>query len=468
MPKINLILNLICRQYFSSQSTTDPHFRSLPIIFGVDNPQCQIPEVQSLVSQFTLYGNLVAGLLSAVTSPKLGSLSDRYGRIRLIFITTGGTLVGEVIFILAATYPDTIPVQWLMLGYFFEGLSGSFTASMALIGAYNSDCTAPAKRNVVFGYFHACLFGGIAVGPIIAGYIVKASGNILTSFYVALACHCSFLVFLLLVIPESLTKERRQRAREKKSFLGDAESTEQTWYHKMISFFRGSNLLAPLAILYPSGQGVSKALRRNLTLLAAVDTIMFGVGMGSMTVVIIYSELMFGWGNFESSVFVSIVNSFRVFILLVLLPVISRIVRGPSSTAVQKSSGSDLIDLSIIRGAVLFDFLGYVGYTTARTGPLFILAGSISSFGAVGSPALQAAMTKHVSQDRIGELLGAMGLLHALARVVAPTVFNLIYSLTVAKFPQTVFITLTAAFGVAFVLSWLIKPSGKNRPRSRR
>lgn len=141
MPKINLILNLLCKEYFSTQSANDPYFRSMPIMFGVDNPQCQTPEVQSLVSQFTLYGNLIAGLLSAVTSPKLGSLSDRYGRTRLIFITTGGTLVGEVIFILAATYPDTISVQWLLLGFFLEGLSGSFTASMALIGAYNSDCT---------------------------------------------------------------------------------------------------------------------------------------------------------------------------------------------------------------------------------------------------------------------------------------------------------------------------------------
>lgn len=247
--------------------------------------------------------------------------------------------------------------------------------------------------------------------------------------------------------------------------MNDSESAEQTWYNRMFSFLRGSNILAPLAILYPSGQGVSGALRRNLALLAAVDTIIFGVGMGAMTVVIIYSELMFGWGNFGSSVFVSIVNSFRVFILLVLLPVISRIVRGPSGAAAQQKSGSDLIDLSIIRGAVLFDFLGYAGYTTARTGPLFILAGSISSFGAVGSPALQAAMTKHVPQDRTGELLGAMGLLHALARVVAPTILNLIYSLTVARFPQTVFIVLTAAFGVAIVLSWLIKPNGKSRSR---
>ncbi|KAK3064097.1 hypothetical protein LTR53_018626, partial [Teratosphaeriaceae sp. CCFEE 6253] len=50
------------------------------------------------------------------------------------------------------------------------------------------------------------------------------------------------------------------------------------------------------------------------------------------------------------------------------------------------------------------------------------------------------------------------GLLHALARVVAPTVFNAIYSATVGKFTQTVFVCLTATFGLAFVISWFIRP----------
>lgn len=53
-----------------------------------------------------------------------------------------------------------------------------------------------------------------------------------------------------------------------------------------------------------------------------------------------------------------------------------------------------------------------------------------------------------------------MGLLHALARVVAPTIFNLIYSLTVATMPQTVFISLSAVFGAAFALSFFIRPHG--------
>jgi hypothetical protein len=172
---------------------------------------------------------------------------------------------------------------------------------------------------------------------------------------------------------------------------------------------------------------------------------------------------MFGWKTFESSRFMSIVNSCRVFCLLVVLPLVTKFARRQKGFPSQKNSGSDLFDLSIIRFAVLFDTLGYLGYTLARSGDMMILSGSIAAVGGVASPALQAAMTKHVPPEQTGQLLGASGLLHALARVVAPTIFNGIYAATVGSFTQTVFVCLTATFGMAFIISWAIKPHGKFR-----
>lgn len=466
IPKINLILALICKQYLNKQSIQDTSFYFAPVMLGGENPQCQIPEVQSLVTNFTLYGNLIGGLLSAVTSPELGSLSDRYGRKKVMACMILGLLVSEIITLLTATYPDILPVQWLLLGFVFDGLAGSFTAGMVVTFAYASDCTPPARRKVVFGWLHGCLFGGIALGPILGGYIVKASGKIITIFYVTLACHCIFFLFLAFLLPESLTRQRQVAAREyyTRVVLGHS----RTWVSYIHSRLKGSNLLGPLSILYPTGAGSSHALRRNLMLLAAVDTAMFGVAMGSMTVVIIYFEFIFRRGNFETNVFVSIVNIFRVMVLLLLLPLISRVFRSREArTSVQQNSGSDTLDLFIIRVAVFFDLVGYIGYATVKTGTLFILSGTIASIGGMGPPTLSAALTKHVPQDRTGEVLGAMGLLHALARVVAPTIFNLIFSLTVATTPQTVFICLSAAFGATFVLSWFIRPHGMFYTRQR-
>ena len=102
--------------------------------------------------------------------------------------------------------------------------------------------------------------------------------------------------------------------------------------------------------------------------------------------------------------------------------------------------------------------LGYLGYALVRNGELFALSGTIAAIGGIGSPTLGAALTKHVPQDQVGQLLGATGLLHAVARVVGPTIFNGIYSATVASYRQTVFVCLAATFGLAFLCSWFIRP----------
>lgn len=459
VPRLDVILALICREYVSDRSANDPSYQVMPVILGKNNPQCQIPEVQSRVAEFTLYGNLIAGILSAMVSPKLGSISDRYGRTKLMAYATTGLLISDLIVVLTVRYPEMFPVQWQLVGYFFDGICGSFTGSMALTSAYASDCTAPARRNMIFGWLHGCLFGGIALGPVIGGYITKASGNIVTIFYITLACHCIFFLFMF-IIPESVSKARQQAAREKK-FLAEEEtegSGVQSSSRKGLTILKNYNILAPLTILYPTGEGSSSAIRRNLVLLASVDTAIFGVAMGSMTIMIIYAEYAFHWETFQTALFVTIINVTRVTVLLVGFPLIYRIFRGPRSTVIQQHSGSDNLDLSIIRLSVFFDLIGFIGYATVKTGPLYILSGIITSLGGLTSPTITAQLTKHVPQDRTGQILGAMGLLHALARVVAPTIFNLIYSRTVATVPQTVFVCLAATFGVAVVLSWFIRP----------
>ncbi|KAI9882897.1 MAG: ATP-dependent DNA helicase II subunit 1 [Watsoniomyces obsoletus] len=456
VPKLNLILTLICRQRLADRAILDPQFQFCPVVLGADNPQCQTPEIQALSARFNLYTNLVSGILSAITSPKLGVLSDRYGRTKIIAATTACMALGEVVTIVAATWPDRVNVNWLFLGYILDGVGGSFTAALALIHSYAADCTSPARRNEVFGYFHGALFTGIALGPLLAGYVIKATDSIVSIFYISFASHLLFVVGLAFVVPESLSRARRSMAQEnhrKQKAEGASWSLTQT--------VKSANLLAPLSILYPTGPGSSPALRLNLLTLAAVDTVGFGVAVGAITVVVYYLEYAFGWGNFESSIYVSIINTTRVAVLVVLLPVVTRLVRrGHQGENRNARVGSDWFDLSIIRFGLFFDTIGYLGYVIAPSGSCFTAAGIVTAVGSMASPALASALTKHVPQDRIGQVLGATGLLHALSRVVAPTVFNLIYSATVGRFTQTVFVVLAACYAVAFLLSWLVRPHG--------
>ena len=381
-----------------------------------------------------------------------------------MIINTVGALGGEIITILAAKYPQTVHVNWMLVGYCIEGISGSFIVGMAIAHSYAADCTPPQQRAVAFSYFHACLFGGIAIGPALSGYIIEAREKyvghteaVLLIFYIALVAHLIFIAFLVFLIPESLSKKRLEAARHQHKEDMERLGPASDWINqiRLLNFAKGFD------ILWPTGPGSSSALRWNLVLLAATDTIMFGVSMGAMGVVIVYVRRQFNWHEVETGQFVSIVNTSRVLALLVLLPLLTRLIKGKNSHMCGRKTGSDLFDLSIIRLAIFFDMMGYLGYAIARNGGWFAFSGALAAVGGIGSPTLGAALTKHVPQEKVGQLLGVLGLLHAIARVVGPTIFNGIYSATVGSFRQTVFVTLCATFGVAFVCSWLVRPHGE-------
>ena len=482
VPKLNLIKALVCREYFIEQSRIDPAFLLTPVLFGDDNPQCEIPAVQKLVTRFTLYLSIITGALGAIVSPKLGALSDRHGRLPILAITSMGGFLTEIVTILAATWPESISYQWLLAGAVVDGLCGSFTAGAAVVHAYSADCTAPPKRNVVFGYLHACLFSGIAFGPLLAAFLLRNGGTLISIFYIALGVHIFFMVYIIFVAPESLSKKKQTFARERHTEEGallfeQTQSSEPTYFmgqdvKAAMTMLKRGNILAPLKILWPTGPGTSNSLRANLVLLSAVDTIMFGVGHGAMTVTVYYLGFQFHWNTGTSSEFVSIVNIVRVAALVVVLPCLNYLVRTRRANRQRRESGfavpepmsgSDNLDLYTVRAAVLFELVGYGGYALVRSGELFTLCAVFAAVGSIGSPTMQSALTKHVPHDRVGQLLGATGLLHALARVVAPTVFNVIYEQTVGSFTQTIFVVLFGIFAVAFVLSWFIRPHGMSQ-----
>jgi len=333
---------------------------------------------------------------------------------------------------------------------------------MAIAHSYAADCTPASSRNVIFGYFHGFLFTGIAIGPILAGYIIKQTGDIITMFYLAAACHIFFFLMLIFVIPESVPRSRQRESREK--YRRESVSNGvPNWK----SHIRNFNLFDPLKILY--SPNAPPEVRRNLMLLAATDTVVFGVGMGAGVVILLYSNYRFGWDQWEQAKFTSIVNCCRVTYLIVVLPIVTKLYRSrqaryrsrPTTPATPGGlEGTDKFELTVIRVAIFADMAGFFSYALASSGSSFILSGAIASIGGIGSPTMQAALTKHVPKDSIGQLLGAMGLLHAIARVIGPTLFMGIYAATVGTLPQAYFFILTLMFGVAWGISWLVRPGG--------
>ncbi|KAK0641619.1 major facilitator superfamily domain-containing protein [Cercophora newfieldiana] len=496
VPKLNLIIDLICKKYFDDKLAADPRYIFHPVVPGGDNPHCrQDGNVLQNVATFTLVLNVLVGGLSTLTAPKIGALSDRFGRKRLIVVSSSGAIIGEIITILAATYPNVVHYRWLLFGSICDGLAGSFTAGSILSHAYVADCTPPSKRSVAIGYLHSCLFTGLAFGPLLAGYLVEWTGSLLSIFYVTLGCHIFFILFMFFIAPESLSKRRQRIARDRHAREREAAGPPPAWALFVASYMPfgkhfgdtvraiiSENPLAPLSILFPSAQTSTstwetspvqdfspiqknKRLRRNLITFAFIDMWILGAAMSAGTVMVLYTEKMFNWGNFESSRFISLISMVRVVVLMGIFPVINYIFRTRrarrlSTPVVETNAGADELDIWILRTALVSDVIGALGYVFARNSGEFVLAAIITAFGGMGSATIQAALSKHVPAERVGQLLGGIGLLHSLARVFSPIVFNGLFAATVKTFPEAFFVLLLAVFVLCLAASFLVRPHG--------
>ncbi|KAI1435272.1 MFS general substrate transporter [Xylaria sp. CBS 124048] len=476
VPRIELIVTLVCRRYFAELQSVDP---MVSWSAGESNAQCNTAAVQKHVAAFTLVLSVLGGGLSAFTAPKLGSLSDRYGRTRLIVVASCGGILNEIITILTATYPDVLDYRFLIVGSFFDGITGSFTAVSVLGNSYVSDCSPPSKRGVALGYLQACLFTGLAFGPALAARIVLWTGSVISIFYVTLVCHIAVIFFFWFFMPESLSMKRRIAAQAKHrveqeaiqaALLPESVGAPGSKLHPWLVALLSANPLGPLKMFVPSGRENSR-LRRNLILLGFIDTILVSAALGAGTVIILYAKFVFNWGTWESSRFLSVVSFCRVIVLLLVFPVINyffrilplrreRRLKGifHDDDDEETHSGADNLDIWIMRLSLLGDMMGVLGYALVRSEELFMVSAVFTSFGGLANATVQSIFTKQIPPEQVGAMLGAMGLLHALGRVFAPVMFDGIYAGTVETFPQAFVVVLASLFVLSVFASLFVRP----------
>ncbi len=272
-----------------------------------------------------------------------------------------------------------------------------------------------------------------------------------------------FLLYLAFIVPESLSRKKKVLARQTY-----AENREERENMALWEQMHPKTLLEPLSVFWPTGAS-NAAIRRNLVTLAFVTFLIFGVNVGAGPVMVYYAGFAFGWGDYETQMFVGWTSATRVFALVVVLPLLNYLFRtlpdkrtrkAGGVVANPKASGSDNLDLNTIRFALLIDVVEYTVLSYFKSGSVFFLAGLFGALAGVSSPILNSALSKHVKQDRQGELMGAIGLLHALGRVICPTVFSLVYARTVGWWPRFVFVVLAVCFVVGCVVSLFVEPNG--------
>lgn len=171
------------------------------------------PEVSSRLAILSTASSLVMGFLSATTTAYWCSLSERVGRRSVLGWAFAGFVANDLAFLVLIRLMRSGRVsdyRMLVIPSFLEGLTGGPATLQAVFNSYIHDCAPPGRSvTVTFSLFVGIMMAGMALGPTISAALVPLSNDILLPFYVILVLLLLVLVFSLIVIPESLSQDRR-------------------------------------------------------------------------------------------------------------------------------------------------------------------------------------------------------------------------------------------------------------------
>lgn len=258
--------------------------------------------------------------------------------------------------------------------------------------------------------------------------------------------NASGVIYILLLLPESLNLTDIKGPSANRHLIHNSGRTRFT---DLLQIIRQINPLRTLYGLVPPE--ADRLLRRNIIVVAALNTLIFATVMGSMSVIMMYSEYTFKWNNQASGIFLSSVNIARTIALVAFLPLAIRIFNRYVSSRANLSSS----DLLLVRVSIVADIIGYMGFALAPTGALFTISGVIASLDSIALATSEATLSKLAGKERMGEVLGSLGFLQACARIIGPTVANLVYSSTVEGTPSLIFWGFVSIFVIALAI-----PSG--------
>ncbi|MCA9131694.1 MAG: TCR/Tet family MFS transporter [Planctomycetales bacterium] len=328
-----------------------------------------------------LFGTVWA-LMQFLFSPVLGTLSDRFGRRKVILLSCFGLGLD---YILMALAPNLI---WMFVGRL---LSGVTAASFATAGAYIADVTPPEKRAASYGLIGAAWGIGFIVGPALGGLLGDFG---LTQFGIAglripmwVAAGLTLLnaAYGYFILPESLAPENRSRF---------------SW--------RKANPLGSLKLLRSHSE---------LLGLASVLLIYQLAHQVFPSVFVLYAGHRYSWGPKT------------VGITLMVVGIASVIMQG----FVVRRTAAMLGERRMLFIALTFGGLGYFIYGIANSGWMFW--GAIPVFALVGffSPAIQGLMTRRVSAREQGQLQGANSSLMGIAGMLGPVTFTWVFSAAIRE-----------------------------------
>jgi DHA1 family tetracycline resistance protein-like MFS transporter len=304
---------------------------------------------------------MVFSLMQFFAAPILGSLSDRFGRRRVLLIALAG---GAIDYVIMGWAPS---LAWLFVGRVISGLTAGV---LATVNAYVADVTPPEKRAHAFGLIGAAFGLGFVIGPSIGGLL--GAVNLRLPFFAAAGCVALNWFYGLLVLPESLDVAHRR----------------------------------PFSWKRANPVGSLLGVRRFPAVFGLFGTYFLYMLASTMLQVtwVLYMSYRYGWGPRDVAWSLTFVGLVSVLVQAgCVKPILARL--GEPRGLV--------VGLTIAACA-------QVGYGLATRGWMIYAIVCFGAFAGIAGPAIQAMITRHVPPNEQGGVQGALSSLTSLANICAP------------------------------------------------
>lgn len=331
-----------------------------------------IPVLPQLVTQFnggsvaegsSSFGWLVGifALMQFVFSPILGSLSDRFGRRKVILIALAGSAIDYVV----TGYAPNL--TWMFIARMISGMTAG---ALATCNAYIADVTPPEKRAQGYGLVGAAFGLGFVLGPAIGGFLGHI--NIRLPFFVAAGCVGANWVYGAFVLPESLPIENR----------------------RPFSWARAN----------PVGSLMALGRFRGVADLAWMYFIFMFANSILQSIWVLYMGYRYHWSELD------------VGLSLTFIGVMAVVVQGGLVRRIIARTGERK---GLVIG-LLVSALAMGGYGAATHGWMIYALIVVGALGGLTGPSAQALITKHVPANEQGAVQGSLAGLTSLAAIFAP------------------------------------------------
>ncbi|XP_059729190.1 hippocampus abundant transcript-like protein 1 isoform X2 [Haemorhous mexicanus] len=316
----------------------------------------------------------VKGILSFLSAPLIGALSDAWGRKYFLLITVFFTCV-------------PIPLMRISPWWYFAMISvcGIFSVTFSVIFAYVADVTQEHERTTAYGLVSATFAASLVTSPAIGAYLSATYGDSLVVMVATLVA-ITDICFILLAVPESLPEKIRPAS------WGSSISWEKA---------------DPFASL--------RKVRKDPTVLPICITVLFSYlpEAGQYSSFFLYLRQVIGFGSTSIAAFIAVVGILSIIAQTLFLSIMMRSI-GNKNTV--------LLGL----GFQIFQ-LAWYGFGSQSW--MMWAAGAVAAMSSITFPAISALVSRNAEADQQGVVQGIITGVRGLCNGLGPALYGFIFFL---------------------------------------